>query len=315
MAPVKLPVVNGEYLQAISGSREDIKTIIAKESCIPLFIRLAFHDALSYDEATHTGGANGTIRTEKELSYPGNEGLGEALKLLEPVAKKHPSLSYADLFQLAAQVSVEVAGGPHIAFVPGRRDSTVMAPQSRMPTLLDPASQQPSAAMFKKLAKRTGMTHRHLIVACGVQQLGRWWGRDQEQPPYYAKSYGQAPLKFDNSYYRDLLEGKGPAPDRCLLQDPELKLYIEEYASHPASFLEDFTAVHEEVSLLGTRLQSSSGGRNTGKPNRPAGQSVDDIYTTTQLVIGAVVVIAGVAVAASWWMGRRRRRPLRLGRS
>ena len=53
---------------------------------------------------------------------------------------------------------------------------------------------------------------------------------------------------------RDLLAGRGPEADRCLLDDPELKLYIEEYAANPASFLEDYASVHEEVgSLLGKR--------------------------------------------------------------
>ena len=45
MAPVKLPVVNGEYLNSLSGSRTDIKAILAKEHCIPLFIRSAHNAA------------------------------------------------------------------------------------------------------------------------------------------------------------------------------------------------------------------------------------------------------------------------------
>ena len=68
--------------------------------------RLAFHDALSYDAGTHTGGANGTIRTEKELGYSGNEGLAEAIALLEPVAKKYPNVSYAGRCRQVGQLAV-----------------------------------------------------------------------------------------------------------------------------------------------------------------------------------------------------------------
>ena len=56
--------------------------------------------------------------------------------------------------------------------------------------------------MFKKLAKRTGVSPRHLLVACGVAPLARWWSRDVEAPPYFAKYYLETPPKFDNSYFK-----------------------------------------------------------------------------------------------------------------
>ncbi len=37
----------------------------------PAFLRLALHDALTWDAPSRTGGANGSIRTEAELGHAG----------------------------------------------------------------------------------------------------------------------------------------------------------------------------------------------------------------------------------------------------
>ena len=42
----------------------------------PAFLRLALHDALTWDAASRTGGANGSIRTEKELVHAGGRAGG-----------------------------------------------------------------------------------------------------------------------------------------------------------------------------------------------------------------------------------------------
>uniref|UniRef100_A0A453RQL4 Plant heme peroxidase family profile domain-containing protein n=1 Tax=Aegilops tauschii subsp. strangulata TaxID=200361 RepID=A0A453RQL4_AEGTS len=38
-----------------------------------------------------------------------------------PIKAKHPKVTYADLYQLAGVVAVEVTGGPTVEFIPGRR--------------------------------------------------------------------------------------------------------------------------------------------------------------------------------------------------
>ncbi|BAH94688.1 Os09g0538600, partial [Oryza sativa Japonica Group] len=53
--------------------------------------------------------------------------------LTEPIKRKHPNITYADLYQLAGVVAVEVTGGPTVDFVPGRRDSSVCPREGRLP--------------------------------------------------------------------------------------------------------------------------------------------------------------------------------------
>lgn len=61
-------------------------------------------------------GPRGAMRFECESTDPANRGLQYARALLEPVKQAVPSLGYADLWQLAAVVSVEVMGGPKVPF-------------------------------------------------------------------------------------------------------------------------------------------------------------------------------------------------------
>lgn len=78
----------------------------------PLFVRLAWHASGTYDKSTGKGGSNGaTMRFEPERSDDANSGLVLAQEKLEPIKKKHPWISYADLWTYAGKVAVEEMGG------------------------------------------------------------------------------------------------------------------------------------------------------------------------------------------------------------
>lgn len=71
-------------------------------------MRLAWHSSGTYDRISKTGGSGqGTIRFKEELAHGGNAGLVNAVGWLEPLKKKHPGVSYADLYTYAGVVSVE----------------------------------------------------------------------------------------------------------------------------------------------------------------------------------------------------------------
>ncbi|XP_042984165.1 uncharacterized protein LOC122313335 isoform X2 [Carya illinoinensis] len=116
-----LPVVDTEYLKEIDKARRNLRALIASRNCAPIMLRLAWHDAGTYDAKSKTGGPNGSIRNEEEYSHGSNSGLKKAIDWCEEVKSKHPKITYADLYQLAGVVAVEVTGGPTIAFVPGRK--------------------------------------------------------------------------------------------------------------------------------------------------------------------------------------------------
>lgn len=65
------PEVDKDYLAAVEGAKRDIETMLEQTKCVPLLLRLAYHDAMTYDGTTNTGGANGSIRVQRELDHAG----------------------------------------------------------------------------------------------------------------------------------------------------------------------------------------------------------------------------------------------------
>lgn len=112
--------------------KKDIATAIDAEdskrgdgtSIAPTLIRLAWHAAGTYSVNDKTGGSNGaTMRFAPECNWGANAGLGTARNFLEGIKKKHPTISYADLWTYAGGVAVEHMGGPEIAWRAGRSDA------------------------------------------------------------------------------------------------------------------------------------------------------------------------------------------------
>jgi hypothetical protein len=76
-----------------------------------------------------------------ELETPCNAGLEVVFKLLAPFKERYPSISWADLLQMASVSAIEVAGGPKITIRYGRIDVSSAAmcqPSGPLPTATGP---------------------------------------------------------------------------------------------------------------------------------------------------------------------------------
>ena len=91
------PEVDKEYLAAVEGAKKEVEALLEHTRCVPLFLRLAYHDAMTYDGTTKTGDANGSIRVQRELDHAGNKSLSSALDLLEPIKAQYQLLTYAGM--------------------------------------------------------------------------------------------------------------------------------------------------------------------------------------------------------------------------
>lgn len=233
-------VVDAEYSKEIEKARRDLRALIASKSCAPIMLRLAWHDAGTYDAKTKTGGPDGSIRNEKELAHAANNGLKIAIDFCEGIKAKHPKITYADLYQLAGVVAVEVTGGPTIDFVPGRKDSPESPEEGRLPDAKQGASH------IRDVFYRMGLSDKDIVALSGGHTLGRAH-RDRSG---FDGPWTKEPLKFDNSYFQELLKGDSEGllklrTDRVLVEDPEFRKYVVLYVEDEDAFFSDYAESHK----------------------------------------------------------------------
>jgi hypothetical protein len=186
-------------------------------SYAPILIRLAWHASATYDRHSRTGGSDGaTMRLITEAADPDNAGLEYARAILEPIKARHPGISYADLWILAAYAALEHTGGPVIEFRAGRRDSSDPArcpPNGRLPDPqhgLQPgedADGRPNgwrdlAAYMRALFDRLGFSEREAVaLLCG----GHAYGRCHTSRSGFAGAWVEAPTIWSNEYAKDMV--------------------------------------------------------------------------------------------------------------
>ena len=135
-----------------------------------LLVRLPFHDAATFrrrsfanetSSAMAVGGADGCV----DLTSPENNGLKEAIDLLEPLRRRgatsskdgHDLLSRADAWALAGNIAIEEAGGPRLEYRAGRVDASDCVGQGERHVSSESTSSEDIEAAF---VNELGLTHR-----------------------------------------------------------------------------------------------------------------------------------------------------------
>ncbi|KAM3233942.1 L-ascorbate peroxidase 1, cytosolic-like [Capsicum annuum] len=244
------PTVSEEYLKAVDKCKRKLRGLIAEKNCAPLMLRLAWHSAGTYDVCSKTGGPFGTMRFKTEQSHGANNGIDIALRLLEPIREQFPILSYADFYQLAGVVAVEVTGGPDVPFHPGREDKPEPPVEGRLPD-----ATKGSDHLRDVFVKQMGLSDQDIVALSGGHTLGRCHKeRSGFEGPWTAN-----PLIFDNSYFKELLGGEKEGllqlpSDKALLSDPAFRPLVEKYAAvsiDEDAFFADYAEAHLKLSELG----------------------------------------------------------------
>ncbi|KAJ1297649.1 hypothetical protein BS78_01G393100 [Paspalum vaginatum] len=241
------PTVSAEYSEAVEAARRKLRALIAEKSCAPLMLRLAWHSAGTFDVSSRTGGPFGTMKNPAEQAHGANAGLDIAVRLLEPVKEEFPILSYADLYQLAGVVAVEVTGGPEIPFHPGREDKPQPPPEGRLPD-----ATKGSDHLRQVFGKQMGLSDQDIVALSGGHTLGRC----HKERSGFEGAWTKNPLVFDNSYFKELLSGDKEGllqlpSDKALLSDPVFRPLVEKYAVDEKAFFDDYKEAHLKLSELG----------------------------------------------------------------
>ncbi|MBA0849942.1 hypothetical protein Goshw_023033 [Gossypium schwendimanii] len=276
------PVVDTEYHKEIEKARRDLRALIAFNNCAPIMLRLAWHDAGTYDVNTKTGGPNGSIRNEEEKNPEMKK-----LKIRTIAIRNHD-----DVVELAGVVAVEVTGGPTIDFVPGRKDSDICPKEGRLPNA---TKGNTGAPHLKDIFYRMGLSGKDIVALSGGHTLGR----AHLERSGFDGPWTNEPLKFDNSYFVELLKGESEGllklpTDIALMDDPEFREYVELYAKDEDAFFRDYAESHKKLSELGFD-PSSSRSNSVAK----------DSTILAQSTVGVAVAAAVVIVSYIYEVGKR----------
>eukprot|EP01018_Ginkgo_biloba_P010713 Gb_14386 [translate_table: standard] len=242
-------IFNVHALQVDEAGRQtiriELRKVLSKGKAAGL-LRLAFHDAGTFDVAKNSGGMNGSIIYE--LSRPENTGLNRSVKVLEKAKGELDTImqvSWADLIAFAGAEAVAVCGGPSILVQLGRLDTQSPDPDGELP------AESLNAAGLKECFQRKGFSTQELVALSGAHTLGN-------------KGFGN-PTIFDNSYYQILLEkpwikaGKGNEmsmmiglpSDHALVEDEECLRWITTYAKDQGKFFDDFASAYIKLTNSG----------------------------------------------------------------
>jgi len=267
--------------------KADIAQLVLDKGCAPILVRLAWHDAGTYDKVSQTGGPRAAMRFAAggEAQHGANAGLDVARELLQPIADKYPSVSAADLWAYASIVATEVSGGPSIPFRPGRKDA-VTVEESVEDGRLPDATQ--STNHLRDVFGRMGMTDEEIVALSGAHTLGRaHLDRSGFDGPWT-----ENPLEFDNSYFKNLLERKWTVKansvgniqfedetqtlmmltsDVALLMDPEFRKHVERFAADEQAFFKVYAQAYQKLTEGGCPFLNGAISVPTGGGNRAAG--------------------------------------------
>eukprot|EP00931_Biecheleriopsis_adriatica_P019383 TRINITY_DN1321_c0_g1_i1.p1 TRINITY_DN1321_c0_g1~~TRINITY_DN1321_c0_g1_i1.p1 ORF type:complete len:1228 (+),score=315.72 TRINITY_DN1321_c0_g1_i1:46-3729(+) len=195
-----------DHIQQLRALNADLWKFVDKVNCNPILLRLAWHDAGTFDK-TKTGfpamgGANGSIIFNPEINHGANNGLNKAVKYLEPFKADYPLVSWADLIQMAGAVGIEHAGGPKVDMKYGRKDasgpeacpgrtSRGTADNAGLPDAEAPyaCGAKDPATHLRNIFNRMGFDDRDIVALSGAHTIGRAF---KERSGVVSEGYGEA---------------------------------------------------------------------------------------------------------------------------
>lgn len=212
------------------------------------------------------------MRFSPESNWGANAGLGIARDLLEPIKKKFPWISYADLWTLAGAVAIEEMGGPSIPWRPGRSDKEetahVALPDGRLP------DGDKGAGHVRDIFYRMGFNDQEIVALVGAHTLGRC----HPDRSGWNGPWTNAPTTFSNLYFKELTGSKwhkkkwsGPLQyedptgqlmmlpaDMAMVWDKKFRKYVDLYAKDEEKFFKDFAAAFGKLLELGVPFASAA---------------------------------------------------------
>ncbi|KAJ1253577.1 hypothetical protein BS78_K231700 [Paspalum vaginatum] len=218
-------------------------------------IRLHFHDCF-------VQGCDGSLLLDDDLpaihsekNVPGNENSARGFPVVDSIKAALENscpgiVSCADILALAAEISVELAGGPRWSVLLGRRDGTTTSIEGakNLPSPFDPLDK------LQEKFRLFNLDDTDLVALQGAHTFGRvqcQFTRENctaWQPQCALENLDQAtPDVFDNKYYDNLLYGHAQLQsDQVMLSDPTAAVttapIVHRFSGNQQDFFRNFAA-------------------------------------------------------------------------
>lgn len=131
--------------------------------------RLLFHSTATFSAAGGAGGLGGVnggwLQFPQNLEFPANNGLADTVTYIKDLVKNYSCITFADAATLNGAIVTEAAGGPAIAWMPGRRDAS-KTPENPVITTRLPDGSYNTAGVVS-FYTQMGLTDREMAVFNG----------------------------------------------------------------------------------------------------------------------------------------------------
>lgn len=233
----------------------------------PTLVRLAWHGAGNYSKNDHKneGSPNtASMRFEPECKFGANAGLGIAREFLEPLKKKYPNISYADLWTLSSIIAIQQMSGPQIPWRWGRKDANEgCTKDGRLPDAMKGADH------VRDVFGRMGFNDREMVAIIGG---GHAIGQCHANASGFIGKWKHDHLIFDNGFFTALfgeewkLDTTKPQKqytdkntgilmmlpsDMVFASDEKFKKVAKEYEADNDLFLKDFASAYQKLLEFG----------------------------------------------------------------
>ncbi|XP_066364379.1 peroxidase 2-like [Miscanthus floridulus] len=216
-------------------------------------IRLHFHDCF-------VNGCDGSLLLDDDLPeiqsekhVPANDKSARGFEVVDDIKsaleKACPGIvSCADILALAAEISVELAGGPRWRVLLGRRDGTTtnIENANNLPSPFDPLDK------LQEKFRNFNLDDTDLVALQGAHTFGKVQCQFTQQNCTAGQSSGAlenldqvTPKVFDSKYYNNLLEGRAQLrSDQVMLSDPSAAAtttpIVHRFAGNQQDFFKNF---------------------------------------------------------------------------
>ncbi|KAK4483069.1 hypothetical protein RD792_010245 [Penstemon davidsonii] len=257
--------------KVFSTVKSVVKAAVAKEKRMGAsLLRLHFHDCF-------VQGCDGSILLDDTSSFTGektalpNNNSVRGFNVVDDIKSKVESVcpgvvSCADILAIAARDSVDILGGPKWDVKVGRRDSQSASLSAANSGVIPPPTSTLSNLINRFQAR--GLSAKDMVVLSGAHTIGQArctvfrnriynetnidtsFARTRQANCPRPSGSGdnnlavldvKTPTKFDNSYYKNLLNKKGLLhSDQILYNNGSTDSFIESYSKNPKAFANDF---------------------------------------------------------------------------